>query len=48
MAFLACAPVPDDVVPMFLEDLHLDGADAGAITGATRSPTTCAPTPTSS
>src|SRR5476651_1523082 len=32
MAFLACAPVPQDVVPMFVEDLHLDGADAGAIT----------------
>jgi 4-hydroxyacetophenone monooxygenase len=32
MAFLACAPVADDVVPMFLEDLHLDGADARAIT----------------
>ncbi|HEV8296148.1 MAG TPA: NAD(P)/FAD-dependent oxidoreductase [Acidimicrobiales bacterium] len=32
MSFLACAPVPADVVPMFLEDLHLDGSDAGAIT----------------
>ena len=32
MAFLACAPLDDDVVPMFLEDLHLDGADARAIT----------------
>lgn len=32
MSFLACAPVPDDVVAMFAEDLHLDGADAGAIT----------------
>ena len=32
MSFLACAPVADDVVPMFLEDLHLDGSDAGAIT----------------
>jgi 4-hydroxyacetophenone monooxygenase len=32
MSWLACAPVPDDVVPMFAEDLHLDGADAGAIT----------------
>ncbi len=32
MAFLACGPVADDVVPMFLEDLHLDGADARAIT----------------
>jgi 4-hydroxyacetophenone monooxygenase len=34
MAFLACAPLDDDVVPMFLEDLHLDGADARAITWA--------------
>jgi 4-hydroxyacetophenone monooxygenase len=32
MSFLACAPVPEEVVPMFVEDLHLDGADAGAIT----------------
>ena len=32
MAFLACGPVADAVVPMFLEDLHLDGADARAIT----------------
>ena len=32
MSFLACAPVADDVAPMFLEDLHLDGSDAGAIT----------------
>ena len=32
MAFLACEPVADDVAPMFLEDLHFDGADAGAIT----------------
>ena len=32
MSFLACAPVSADVVPMFLEDLHLDGSDAGAIT----------------
>ena len=32
MSFLACGEVADDVVPMFLEDLHLDGADAGAIT----------------
>ena len=38
MAFLACAPVDDDVVPMFLEDLHLDGADAGAITWADEIP----------
>ena len=36
MAFLACEPVPDEAVPMFLEDLHLDGHDARAITwGAT-------------
>jgi 4-hydroxyacetophenone monooxygenase len=32
MAFLACAPVPDEAVPMFLEDLHLDGDDARSIT----------------
>ena len=32
MAFLACDTVDDAVVPMFLEDLHLDGADARAIT----------------
>jgi 4-hydroxyacetophenone monooxygenase len=32
MAFLACEPVADDVAPMFLEDLHFDGADAGAVT----------------
>ncbi len=32
MSFLACAPVDDAVVPMFLSDLHLDGADSGAIT----------------
>ncbi len=32
MAWLACAPVPEDAIPMFVEDLHLDGADAGAIT----------------
>lgn len=32
MEFLACTPVPDDVAEMFLEDLHLDGSDAGAIT----------------
>jgi 4-hydroxyacetophenone monooxygenase len=32
MSFLACAEVPADVVPMFAEDLHLDGSDAGAIT----------------
>lgn len=32
MSYLACAPVAADVVPMFLEDLHLDGSDAGAIT----------------
>jgi 4-hydroxyacetophenone monooxygenase len=38
MAFLACTPVDDDVVPMFLEDLHLDGADARAITWADEIP----------
>jgi 4-hydroxyacetophenone monooxygenase len=32
MSFLACGTVADDIVPMFLEDLHLDGADARAIT----------------
>ena len=31
MSFLACAPVDERVVPMFLDDLHLDGADSGAI-----------------
>ena len=31
MDFLACGPVADDVVPMFVEDLHLDGADAREI-----------------
>jgi 4-hydroxyacetophenone monooxygenase len=31
MEFLACTPVPPDVAEMFLEDLHLDGSDAGAI-----------------
>ena len=32
MSYLACAEVDPEVVPMFLEDLHLDGADARAIT----------------
>jgi 4-hydroxyacetophenone monooxygenase len=32
MEFLACGPVPEHAVPMFVEDLHLDGSDAGAIT----------------
>jgi 4-hydroxyacetophenone monooxygenase len=32
MEFVACADVPVDVAEMFLEDLHLDGSDAGAIT----------------
>jgi 4-hydroxyacetophenone monooxygenase len=32
MAFLACTPVPEGVAEMFLEDLHLDGSDARAIT----------------
>lgn len=31
MSFLACTPVADDFVPMFLQDLNLDGADGGAI-----------------
>jgi 4-hydroxyacetophenone monooxygenase len=30
MSFLGCAPVADEVFPMFLDDLHLDGADSGA------------------
>jgi 4-hydroxyacetophenone monooxygenase len=32
MEFLACTPVDHEVAEMFLEDLHLDGSDAGAIT----------------
>jgi 4-hydroxyacetophenone monooxygenase len=32
MEFLACTPVPEEVAEMFLEDLHLDGSDARAIT----------------
>ncbi len=32
MDFLACAEVADEHFPLFLEDLHLDGDDAGAIT----------------
>jgi len=32
MSFLAAAEVDPAVVPMFLEDLHIDGADAGEIT----------------
>ena len=32
MSYLACNPVADDVMPMFVDDLHLDGADSGAIT----------------
>src|SRR5688500_6394509 len=32
MRFLACGEVPEYARPMFLEDLHLDGSDAGAIT----------------
>ena len=32
MDFMAGAPVDRSVVPMFLEDLHFDGADSGAIT----------------
>ena len=34
MEFLACGNVSADVMPMFLEDLHLDGTDVGAITWA--------------
>jgi 4-hydroxyacetophenone monooxygenase len=40
MSFLACAPVPAEVVPMFLEDLHLDGSDAGAISWGDEIPET--------
>jgi 4-hydroxyacetophenone monooxygenase len=32
MNFLACAEVADEHFPLFLEDLHLDGSDAGAVT----------------
>lgn len=32
MGFLGCGPVDAEVVPMFAEDLHLDGRDNGAIT----------------
>ncbi len=32
MSWLACERVADEVVPMFAEDLHLDGADQGEIT----------------
>ena len=32
MDFLACAPVDDAFVPMFVEDLHLDGADPDRVT----------------
>lgn len=32
MRFLACGEVPEFARPMFLEDLHLDGSDAGEIT----------------
>ncbi len=31
MSFLACAEVAAEFVPMFLDDLHLDGADSGAV-----------------
>ena len=31
MSFIGAGPVDEQVVPMFLEDLHLDGADSGAI-----------------
>lgn len=31
MSFMAAAPVDPAVVPMFADDLHLDGADSGAI-----------------
>ncbi|MFM8305151.1 MAG: flavin-containing monooxygenase [Actinomycetota bacterium] len=32
MSYLACAEVDRAVEPMFVDDLHLDGADSGAIT----------------
>ncbi|MSW28938.1 MAG: 4-hydroxyacetophenone monooxygenase, partial [Actinobacteria bacterium] len=32
MDFMAAAPVNPDVVEMFADDLHFDGADSGAIT----------------
>jgi len=32
MAYLAGSEVADEAVPMFLDDLHLDGADSGRIT----------------
>ncbi len=31
MSYLACEPVADEYVPLFLEELGLDGRDAGAI-----------------
>ena len=31
MAFIGAGPVDPDVIPMFLEDLHLDGGDSRAI-----------------
>jgi 4-hydroxyacetophenone monooxygenase len=31
MSFLGCGQVDPEVVPMFADDLHLDGADSGAI-----------------
>ena len=49
MAFLACAPLDPANVPMFVEDLHLDGADHGAVTWKDDDPgRRCAPTRTSS
>jgi 4-hydroxyacetophenone monooxygenase len=32
MSYLACQAVDPDVVPMFVDDLHLDGIDSGAAT----------------
>ncbi len=34
MSFIVGSPVEHEVVPLFLDDLHLDGADSGAITWA--------------
>jgi 4-hydroxyacetophenone monooxygenase len=31
MSYLACQTVDPDVVPMFIDDLHLDGVDSGAV-----------------
>ena len=38
MSFIGCRPVDGPMVPMFLEDLQLDGTDSGAITWADEIP----------